>query len=168
MVAFGMDLSLLTVVAVFLLEVLLLPSQFPHELQETRNLIQGLTFIEQIQAANTLSQETIKMAVFSYNVFLLCFWAYFFFSELWMAGSTLGKKTFGLTIMSLNTGEKPSVFESSFRAISKALALTVFVPFLLGLNYLAPYFNASRRAGHDFICKTIVVQATRPAPQGDV
>lgn len=166
--AFAMDLSLLTVIAVFLLEVILLPSEFPHELQETRKLMHDLSFYDQIQAVDELSPSARNMAVFSFNTYLFCFWVYFFLSELFMKGTSLGKKTFGLAIVSVKTGEKPGVFDSSFRALSKALGLMALPPFLLLFNYFAPFFNKSRRAGHDFICKTMVVQMKQTNTENDV
>ena len=163
--AFAMDLSLLVAITVFLLDVILLPSEFPHELQEIQQLMQNRSFYEQMQLADELSLEAVKMAYFAFNVFLLSFWAYFFLNELFMGGTSLGKKTFGLEILSIKTGEPPSIFESSFRAIIKALALMLLFPFLSAINYLPPFFNASKRTGHDFICKTIVVQSTKHATQ---
>jgi len=159
--AFAMDVSLLMVCAFFLLDTLLLPSEFPYELQEMRQLIQGLSLHEQMEIKDSLSPEVLKMTYFSLNVFTLVFWAYFFFSELFMQGTSLGKKAFSLEILNTRTGTRPSVFEMSLRAITKALAFAFYFPLLFGINYLPALFNKSRRTGHDFICRTIVVQSAK-------
>lgn len=104
-------------------------------------------------------EEMIAMFQFIQQFLMAGFWAYFFISEIFMKGASLGKKVFNLRIININTARPVGLLDSSLRAIIKSLFFFIallFPPILL--NYFMPLFNSNRRAGHDYICKTLVIE----------
>lgn len=170
--AFLLDYALIVVITAFLLFKILLPNEFHQELDsfyqyhlEKFEKDPGSLFTVEKENVNPVHLE-IMVTMTNYSI--IFFWAYFFFSELFMKGTSLGKKTFGLRVISLKSGDKPSILDTSFRALMKSIAFVL--PILTIANYILPFFNSLRRAGHDLVCKTIVVQGyelPKPPPQED-
>jgi uncharacterized RDD family membrane protein YckC len=85
-----------------------------------------------------------------------------------MGGATLGKRVFHLRSAQFGTGAPPRAIESFVRAIVKTVSLAAWVaigalgfPFLL-LNLAPIFFNRTRRAGHDFMARTLVTRDPLP------
>ncbi len=112
----------------------------------------------------TLSDEYLDLAGTTITTIFLVLLVYFAASEIFARGSTLGKKVFGLRAARWGSAEPPLVLESVSRSIFKALSLVVLWPLLLAVNVAPLLFRASRRAGHDYLARTIVTGAPLPEP----
>lgn len=143
-------------------QLLLQASMLPKE--DQINSEEMARFIDQAD----LSPETYEM------LFAMAAWAcllpilYFFLSERFFAGQTLGKATFGLRSVSMiDSNDPPSVLRLFLRSTCKGLSsLVLITPFLLPglLNFLFCFLNRKRRCLHDLLGGTITIQALQ---QGD-
>jgi uncharacterized RDD family membrane protein YckC len=112
----------------------------------------------------TLSDEYLDLAGTTITTLFLVFLVYFAASEILTRGSTLGKKVFGLRAARWGTADPPLLLESVSRSIFKALSLVCFWPLLLAANIVPVLFRPTRRAGHDYLARTIVTGAPLPEP----
>ena len=165
-----LDTLLAGLAALVILTSFILPQQHPD--YEKIIAAQDQAMNDQVNAAlasgqmgsPNMSDEFIAIAtcvgVTTFVVLLI----YFFTSELILGGSTLGKRVFGLRAARWGTAEPPSAVESLSRCIFKAASLVLLLPFLLLANALPILFRATRRAGHDYLARTIVTGDPAPAP----
>ncbi|MGN0834307.1 MAG: RDD family protein [Candidatus Spyradosoma sp.] len=88
--------------------------------------------------------------------------AYFTLSETLTRGASLGKKIFRLRVVSTVTGGTPNVLQSLSRSIWRACAVAptgLLVTLLLIVDAHVPFFAFRRRAWHDRLSRTEVVDA---------
>ncbi len=137
-----------------------MPNKYPKEVQDFNHELQLYT--KEISAGNkdykpVLSDEVQNMVAFI-QVFLIgAFSVYFLCNEILFRGGSLGKKVFSIRVIDIRTTEAPTWVWSLMRALIKTFTLASFFPILLVINYLIPFFNKHRLAGHDYICKTVVI-----------
>ncbi|QYY36414.1 RDD family protein [Ruficoccus sp. ZRK36] len=164
--AFVMDFLLLFFISLFLLVKILLPQNHYEGMQEfTQAVDHYAAAVEEAQNAGEPTPTMprfeenpaiIDMITYAWTVMALIYWLYFGLLEGFFKGTTLGKRTFGLRTMRLDTGQPPRFMESTVRGAIKALTLLFAIP-LLWVNFLVCLFNRNRRTGHDFICRTVVI-----------
>jgi uncharacterized RDD family membrane protein YckC len=115
-------------------------------------------FIQQ----SDLSPETYEMLMAM--VVWACFLPvmYFFIGERFFNGKSLGKATFGLSSVRMNSEDVPlPPFRQFLRAVCKGLsALLLITPFLLPgiMNFLFCFLNRKRRCLHDLAGSSWTVQ----------
>lgn len=104
-----------------------------------------------------------EQAVQFVNTFMLSlFWIYFTLSEWLTGGASLGKKVFCLHAARVGQRSLPGTFESLLRGALKAACL-IWLPIAL-LNFIIMVIDPRRRAGHDWLAKTWVINDNcRPA-----
>ena len=163
MIAFGMDFILI----VLLLQLLahFMPNFWDaHTQEEFQNLLQQAMHLpkdEQMDSEemalfiqqSDLSPETYEMLMAM--VVWACFLPvmYFFIGERFFNGKSLGKATFGLNSVRMNSEDVPlTPFRQFLRALCKGLStLLLITPFLLPgiMNFLFCFLNRKRRCLHD-------------------
>ncbi|MDR0534900.1 MAG: RDD family protein [Puniceicoccales bacterium] len=92
----------------------------------------------------------------------LHFWAFFFACEYLSKGASLGKRVFHLRVASTNDMGAPGFMDSLLRGALKSVLFCSpnTLMLLVGvINAHVPLFNPQRRAWHDRLSRTIVVDA---------
>ncbi|MGF1449042.1 MAG: RDD family protein [Opitutales bacterium] len=104
------------------------------------------------------SESLKKMLGASQMAVLLTFWMGFFLGDTLMGGRSLGKRVFRLRVVPRDRLGPLRMTEGLLRSGLKTLTLLAspLLPFLLA-NYLVPLFGRDRRAGYDFLCRTLVI-----------
>jgi len=171
-IAFGMDFILI----VLLLQLLahFMPNFWDaHTQEEFQNLLQQAMHLPQDEQMDSeemalfiqqsdLSPETYEMLMAM--VVWACFLPvmYFFIGERFFNGKSLGKATFGLSTVRMNSEDVPlAPFRQFLRAVCKGLsALLLITPFLLPgiMNFLFCFLNRKRRCLHDLAGSSWTVQ----------
>jgi uncharacterized RDD family membrane protein YckC len=165
LLAFLFDYALAMAIFLLLLTRVLLPITHPgfldafNEFVESRSELDPNRSFEEIMHEQLVFQETHEQA-FSDSMFLyiVIIWLYFSLSDIFMRGSTLGKKIFKLQVIYLKTLKTPGGATILLRNCLKTLSITIIFPVLLIINLLYPMFNRRRQAGHDALAKTIVIR----------
>jgi uncharacterized RDD family membrane protein YckC len=88
------------------------------------------------------------------------FWAYFFVVEYFSQGQSLGKRIFHLRVANSEDMGAPGILDSLLRSAWKAFFFCSPNPVMLFIGILdahVPLFSRTRRAWHDMISRTIVV-----------
>ncbi|MDP0496785.1 MAG: RDD family protein [Verrucomicrobiota bacterium JB024] len=167
--AFLMDGLLVFFFTLFLLIKILLPQ---NHAEGMRDMVQTVdSYAAAVQEAQRNGEPTppapepaedspmVQMLAYSWQIMIITFWVYFGLVEALCKGTSLGKRTFGLRAIKIQTGQPASPFEYALRGGIKTLTLLfpLPLPMLLWVNYLIPFFNGNRRAGHDFLCRTVVI-----------
>jgi len=175
MIAFGMDFILI----VLLLQLLahFMPNFWDaHTQEEFQNLLQQAMHLpkdEQMDSEemalfiqqSDLSPETYEMLMAM--VVWACFLPvmYFFIGERFFNGKSLGKATFGLSSVRMNSEDVPlTPFRQFLRALCKGLsALLLITPFLLPgiMNFLFCFLNRKRRCLHDLAGSSWTIQQSQ-------
>ena len=163
--SFLLDVILVIALLVTVLGKFVLPAKYPQEMHKMEMIIsQYAAEIEQQAAQNEKTpalpefpDEIQEMMHFIQTFTLVFVWLYFALSEILLQGSSLGKKIFRLRVLSTRTGEPISLLESIIRGGFKAMTLLSFFP-LLTASYIIFFFNKNRLAGHDYLCRSIVVE----------
>lgn len=171
-IAFAMDMILIIVLLQSIIQ--LLPSVYsPETKQEFNQLILDASFLSKEEQSNLhkttefienaqLSEETYDMLVMM--IFLACLLptTYFFLSELFFRGQTLGKATLRLRTQSIQQDSPPSPLRLLARAVLKgASALSLMSPFFIPglINFLFCLANRKRRCLHDLAGACITVSS---------
>ncbi len=92
---------------------------------------------------------------------------YFMFSEFFMHGETLGKKIFHIRTIS-QTGTAPNFLQCFSRAIWKACSIApwgLLITIVMIINAYVPFFSYRKRAWHDMIARTDVVDSNNSEQQ---
>ncbi len=167
--AFLMDSLLVFFFTLFLLIKILLPQHHAEGMRDFVKAIDGYAAAAEQAKLNgeqpppvpepAEDSPMVEMLAFAWQSMILAFWVYFGFSEGIFKGTTLGKRTFGLRTIKIETGQPPHLLESGLRGAIKSLTLLfpLPVPMLWWANYLIAFFNRNRRAGHDFLSRTMVI-----------
>lgn len=160
--AFTLDLVLIGSLVLMLLSTFVIPKKYPAQMKELQGIIQSYTDEpKETRAIRTeeFSSDLTAMIAAMQAFTLLSFWLYFSISEIFSEGASLGKKIFSLQVINLKSAQRPRFFDSLLRGSLKTLSLLAFFPFLI-VNYFLFFFTQGNRAGHDFLCNTIVVVRT--------
>lgn len=171
--AFVMDVTLVLAFGMMLLHVYLLPENHAGGYAKLQELFGDY----QAEVAEAFEHdqpppevpdfleypEVMEALSYMNAVLMMCLWSYFTFCPVLMRGATLGKRTFSLRVVEL-AGQGPCpLWKYGFRASLQSIALLVLSP-LLWLSFFWAGFDRLRRAGHDFACRTQVVQGAEPVP----
>lgn len=167
MLAFLLDMFLVALFAFLLLSKVLLPQYHPvgysqwmeQSTQQTEQVMaalsEGTTLPPLLPDLNQQSDEMKAMSLYVVEILGLCVLVYFVLCERLMAGGSIGKSMFRLRVISLTTGRAPNIWESFLRSLIKFFTLSIHP--LLWISYLVPFGNRLRRAGHDWLARTLVV-----------
>lgn len=113
------------------------------------------TMVEQVQ------QEAFQTTVSFLNLTtLLTASAYFILSEALTHGASFGKKIFRLRVVSSFTGEAPRLLQTISRSFWRACTVApcgILILIAVTLNAHVPFFTHRRRAWHDQLARTDVV-----------
>ncbi|MGE9294924.1 MAG: RDD family protein [Puniceicoccales bacterium] len=162
-----LDFTIIALIAGFILSRFLLPENFPEvystildwhaeKTAELEAAVEAGEPFPEFGQPPVEEKRFAEMVAYALAVFATFVWAYFFVSESLMRGSTLGKATFSIRVLSLRTGQPPTAMESALRAAAKSftfLSPSLFLP----INLAVMAFNQQRRAGHDLLARTIVI-----------
>jgi uncharacterized RDD family membrane protein YckC len=104
----------------------------------------------------------------------LFFWGYFFVSEFFSHGTSLGKRIFNLRVVNTADFAPPNVVNSLLRSGWKSIFFCSANPLLLLIGAIdahVPLFNRRRQSWHDMITHTEVIDASLapyiPPPETD-
>ncbi len=172
-IALAMDCLLAGLVASIILTRLVLPEYHPDAENTLRTQLKAMnTELVRAQSAGvvahfTFDDETQGILEDAGKTFFLTMLVYFLASELVTGGSTLGKRAFGLRAARWDTGERPNVVEILSRSLFKSASLLPLgpIPLLLLANAIPILMRRTRRAGHDYLARTIVTRAAPPPPE---
>ncbi|OIO59332.1 MAG: hypothetical protein COZ46_02710 [Verrucomicrobia bacterium CG_4_10_14_3_um_filter_43_23] len=172
-IAFVLDVLLIAMLTVTLLWVFIIPEHYASEFQEFQKALEQ--FNDKVAAGEAsrfaasnikLTSQAQEMVQFMQGFVIMMFWFYFALSELLMKGGSLGKKIFSLRVISLKTMNPPSFFDTFLRSGLKTMALLTLFPVLLA-SYAIYLFTRERRAGHDYLARTVVIEDT-PSDDADL
>lgn len=162
--AFILDVVLALAIIFLLLNKVFLPIHYGPELKEINGALrQYSSDLETARQNQTpaptfeLSDNAQDMIDFTRTFIVGGFWIYFFFNSLFTRGSSLGKRVFRLRVISTQTFEPLGIFDSAVRSGLKSITLCVLFPLLM-FSYVIAFFNARRLAGHDYLCRSIVIE----------
>lgn len=162
--AFLLDIVLALAIIFLLLNKIFLPMHYGPALREVNTALgQYSSDLETARHNKSpaptfeLSEDAQAMLEFTRTFIVGSFWVYFFLNTLFTQGSSLGKRVFRLRVISTQTFEPLGIFDSAVRSGLKAITLCVLFPLLIS-SYLIAFFNARRLAGHDFLCRSIVIE----------
>lgn len=165
--AFLMDVSLVGLLAAFLLVKILLPREQPVGLEAFMTAYR--TYESQVETALATGEKTPpppklddneairELAEYTQQTLLLMFFLYFGACEWLMRGSSLGKRTFGLRSVMLGSAFPPTPLQAILRGALKAFAL-IGLPPISWLIFLTVPLISGRRGVHDLLTRTVVVQ----------
>lgn len=156
----AMSLGMVVVVRLWL------PIKHPNALAEMQAWSQSFLQAVASKADNTpipaMSATMVQASEFLTLAFFTVVFAYFVANDMFLKGSSLGKKTFHLAVVNVKTLETPNGADRIARSGIKALCLLFYVPIVLLINFLiVPLFNKNRRALHDFVGRTRVIHAQK-------
>ena len=160
MIAFGMDYVLIMAATYMIMVQLVYPFFHPGFLEAYKEFVLSqqaagvVSFQEQMQQVvdfQLAHDRAINDAGFIYAVLV---WIYFAMSELFLSGTTLGKKVFKLSLIDLKTLNRPEGKTILLRNCLKSLS--VIMPLLFVVNLAFAIFNRFRLSGHDMVSKTMV------------
>lgn len=159
-----MDAVLIGLLGMFIIMRFVWPSEFPGA-QEAL-----MQWVETDSSNAPPDPYLLEALGYAQSILIALFTLYFGIGELLFNGGSIGKRALRLRTISLVTLDKPHPLPGMLRAFCKALSL-LFLPVLL-VVLLLPLFNPRRRLlGHDWLCRTIVIDerniAEVPPPPGD-
>lgn len=161
MIAFLMDYILIVAATLMISWQILYPFFHPGFMEASRKFIEeqqvatGVSFQQQMQQYIEFQMQHEDAANDTAFLLAIITWVYFSMSELFLTGTTLGKKIFKLTLIDLKTLNQPDPKTILLRNCLKSLS--VIVPFLFIVNIMFLVFNRMKLAGHDLVSKTMVV-----------
>lgn len=171
----GILAGLLACLAVHLLASVFIPEEFPvftetlqnvfHEYQEaTQAAAQGDSaranaFVKNLPAQLETDAFQTSASFIALTSMLAAF-AYFVLSESLTHGSSLGKKIFRLRVVSTLTGKPPRLIQTISRSLWRACSVApagILITLVVAANAHVPFFSYRRRAWHDKLAHTEVV-----------
>ena len=165
-----LDTLLGGLIAMVILTTSILPQHYPNyekvifdQWQAVDEKIQEAMAGAQFSPPN-ISDDFTEVSATIYLTTFAVLLVYFTASEVFSGGTTLGKRVFGLRTARWGTAEPPLGIESLSRCIFKAASLVWLWPLLLLANAMPTLFRSTRRAGHDYLARTIVTGDPPPAP----
>jgi uncharacterized RDD family membrane protein YckC len=169
--ALAMDLALAGLAALIIILRIVLPQNYPdYHAVFSREWASSKTYAAQVMAGQNpdfdLDPDYVDIVQAIILTAFLVFLVYFAASEITSGGTTLGKRIFRLRAAQWGTGARPHFVESFFRCVFKCASL-VNVPILLVLDTVPVFLRPSRRALHDYVCRTVVTSDPMPPkPEG--
>lgn len=172
--AFAMDMILLIVLLQSIVQIL--PSAYPQHVKiEFNQLIIDASLLSQDEQSDlrrttdflenaNLSEETYEMLMTM--IFFACLVppTYFFISELFFNGQTLGKATLRLRTAPVRNDIPLSPLRLFARAVLKGIsALSLISPFFIPglINFVFCFFNRNRRCLHDLAGSSITISSRK-------
>ncbi|MDR2512903.1 MAG: RDD family protein [Puniceicoccales bacterium] len=160
---------------------LLVYNGYNHEFQETKAWLstlwrdyllllqvspteQAARTADILQQSTAIPEPTQRLMQVITTVQISIFWAYFFTTEFFTQGASLGKRIFNLRTCRMANFTPPGFFDSFIRATWKAFFFgSPYLVFLfIGIvDSHVPLFNRGRRSLHDIFSRTAVLDATR-------
>lgn len=165
-IAFLLDIILIMVFTFTVLFVFVIPQKYATPMQEFQKIVVSYTQKEKVteeEILKDLTEEMVEMIHFIQIFVISCFWGYFTLIEYFTGGSSLGKKAFSLQVMNANTLKPPSFFDTLLRSGLKTLSIFAYFPYLV-INYFFIFGTRDSRAGHDLLCRTVVIQSNKNSP----
>lgn len=166
--AFAMDVILLTAALFLLLFRLFLPAAYPEEWIRFQEWSQRYwaeaarpNHPASLPDITTLDSPTQNMLISAQNFLLLGFWIYFAAAETFYSGRTLGKRMFRLRVGHIHGGRPLELLPAMSRALLKTFPLFLLFPLLLP-SYFAAFFDRRHRAGHDWATFSLVFEDNAP------
>jgi uncharacterized RDD family membrane protein YckC len=162
-----LDLSLALVLALVLLLRFVLPEEHASAMRTYDSLYSGYmaaaqTAWEQGEEAPPppdIQQhpEVVEMLIFSQLFVILVVWMYLSLSHTLMGGTTLGKRICKIMLVQAQTGLPPGPLTYWLRG--GVVAFTAVLGPVLWVSFLVLFLNKSRRAGHDWMSRTCVIES---------
>jgi uncharacterized RDD family membrane protein YckC len=160
-VAFILDLILISTFTIMLLTTFVIPKIYPGALIELKEL-SSQNDQSQNDLIKKMTPQLKDMLEISQTIIVLAFWLYFATSEITLKGASLGKLVFSIRVANDTSLEPPSAFDSILRSGFKTFSLLIWFPawfpLFIVINLFLLFFTKKGQAGHDFLCRTIVIQ----------
>lgn len=159
-VAFLLDILLISVFTFTLLFVFIIPQKYAAPMHDFQKILTRYTqkeHVSQEEMLKNITEEMVEMINFIQIFVIMCFWSYFTLTEYFTGGSSLGKKVFFLRVISVTSLEPPTFFDTLLRSGLKTLSIFAYFPILI-INYFFIFGTRDNRAGHDLLCRTLVIQ----------
>lgn len=174
-IADGILATLLALLAIHWLIPVCVPEDFPVFLQSAETLWnayreanlslaqgnrQAMETFSQILFEQT-QQEAFQNSITFLNLTaMLTSLAYFILSETLTHGASFGKKIFRLRVISTFTGEPPRLLQTVSRSLWRACTVApagILILIVVTINAHVPFFTYRRRAWHDKLARTDVI-----------
>lgn len=186
--AFLVDFTLIGLVGYLILTRLLLPQFMPEALNATGRFYDEYVQLndelalrvsegtlgaegairELVEKMRAAPEALYEISAYCSSAMTVMFWIGFVLSELLTGGASLGKRMFRLRVVTYPYAEKPGVFDSLVRNGWKAMAVATLNPLALFFGLLDvhwPLFNPLRRTLHDYLSRTLVLDARFDPPE---
>lgn len=161
--AFLLDMTLAIVFGVFCLKVYFLPENFPglqqvlsEKMTVYLNTLQTTSTTEAFVFDLKLTTQEQEGIHFIATFIFFVVWFYNALNEIFLKGSSLGKRVFQLQVVSSLNFEPLRIGDTILRAGLKTITLLIYFP-ILCIDYLLPLFNQKKQTLHDMICRTVVI-----------
>ena len=126
-------------------------------------LIPVLAIGASISGSNTGAAAFVVTLLFSLGIVVVATLLYAPLLMIRWDGQTLGKRATGIKVIRVDGGKLDFGWAFLREVIVKSFLLAIISSLTIGLmwllNYLWPLWDAEKRAGHDFICNSRVVEA---------
>lgn len=186
--AFLVDFVLIGLCGYLILTRLLLPQFMPEALtasgkffdeylvlndELTRRVAEGTLGAEgavrELMAKLSAAPEALyELSAYCSSAMTVIFWIGFTLSEILTGGASMGKRMFRLRVATFPYAEKPGIFDSLVRNGWKAMGVVSLHPLAMLFAVLDahwPIFNPLRRTLHDYLSRTIVLDARFDPPE---
>jgi uncharacterized RDD family membrane protein YckC len=163
-IAFSLDTLLVGAFLGLVLFRVVLPEFYPVEFQELKDwyattsmeLASGGTPLQPV-SPDSVPERVWELLLFIQNFIVFGFWLYFGVCETFFQGKTLGKRVFRLKVISIRNLGPLNLGSAIVRSLMKTLCLFTLFPLLL-VNFLSVFFFKYRRAGHDLLSQSLVIE----------
>lgn len=124
--------------------------------------------LELLEKTRDIPSDVMEVIGYATSAMTMILWIGFSASELLTGGASLGKRMCRLRVASFPYAQKPGVFDTLVRNGWKALGLATLNPLALVFAIAdahAPLFNPLRRSLHDYLSRTVVLDARFDPPE---
>lgn len=156
--AYALDLALAVTLALMLLTLWVIPRYYSEPFALLQDLqAQGNTLNAQSMMQFTPEQQrsVVQLLGTTQWIMISVIFLYFFFSEHFSHGQSLGKRIFRLCVIPKGNKRQLTSFDYLLRSLISTLCLTTFFPVLL-LDFVWAMFRKDRRTWHDLTTNTMV------------
>ncbi|MDR1435592.1 MAG: RDD family protein [Puniceicoccales bacterium] len=157
--AYFLDSTLALMLAITLL-LWIFPRHFPRQWELIANSgAMGRAGIRTLLSQLGENDGAAMMHLFAATQFVMIatLTAYFWLSEVFIDGGSIGKCMFRLRVADFSSGNRPDLLRLFMRSAMSSICLTVCSPLLLP-NFLCALFRRDRRCFHDLLAGTAVVR----------
>ncbi len=163
-IAFSLDVLLVGAFIGLILFRFVLPEFYPSEYQElmqwyqstSDSIEEGETPLQSMER-ESLPEPIWKLMLFIQNFIVMGFWLYFGVCESFFQGKTLGKRVFRLKVVGIRNLGHLNLGPALLRSLLKTLCLFTLFPLFL-ISFVLVFFVKYRRAGHDLVSQSIVIE----------